>query len=140
MSEAREQTQVLVFEVGGERYCVSIPYVTEIVGVGDLTPIPNSPEHVEGVMDLRGSTTTIVDPRLLLGTDGGERGERIVVFDPEEMGDAGAVGWWVDEVYEVDTVEEETVEDPPSEDPMAQGVVRRDDGYVVWVDPTVTEV
>lgn len=140
MSEARNQTQVLVFEVGGERYCVSIPYVTEIVGVGDLTSIPNSPPHVEGVMDLRGSTTTIVDPRQLLDGDEGESGERIVVFDPEEMGDAGAVGWRVDAVYEVDTIDEADVEEPPSEDEMARGVVKRDDGYVVWVDPTVTEI
>ena len=58
--------QMLEFELGGETYCVDIGYVSEIVDRGSVTPVPNAPDFVEGVMDLRGRTTSIVDPKTLL--------------------------------------------------------------------------
>lgn len=129
--------QVLEFELGEETYCVSIDYVTEIVDVGDLTQVPNAPAHVEGVMDLRGRTTSIVDPKALFGIDGSGAAQRVVVFDPDIVDDQGAAGWLVDEVYQVVTVEPEQVDDSPGEgsDGSIRGVVKRDDDFVIWVDP-----
>jgi purine-binding chemotaxis protein CheW len=128
--------QVLEFELGEETYCVSIDYVTEIVDVGKLTAVPNSPPHIEGVMDLRGRTTSIVNPKVVfgLGSDGVEK--RIIVFDPDIIEDQGAAGWLVDEVYQVVQVDEADVDDSPSRDKEAiRGVVKRDDDFVIWVDP-----
>ncbi|QCC52869.1 chemotaxis protein CheW [Halapricum salinum] len=131
--------QVLEFELGEETYCVSIDYVTEIVDVGELTSVPNSPPHVEGVMDLRGRTTSIIDPKVVF--DIGDEGEaaRIIVFDPEIAGDdQGAVGWLVDEVYQVSQVDPGNVDrSPTSEDVRSiKGVVKRDGEFIIWVDPT----
>jgi purine-binding chemotaxis protein CheW len=129
--------QVLEFELGEETYCVSIDHVTEIVDVGDVTTVPNAPPHVEGVMDLRGRTTAIVDPKVVFDID--EEGERrrIVVFDPEIVQDQGAAGWLVDEVDQVVGVDEADVDDSPADGGAAViGVVKRGEGdFVIWVDP-----
>lgn len=137
MSDATNQ--VLEFKLGEETYCVSIDYVTEIVDVGELTSVPNSPPHVEGVMDLRGRTTSIIDPKVVF--DIGDEGEaaRIIVFDPEIAGDdQGAVGWLVDEVYQVSQVDPENVDRSPTSEEVRsiKGVVKRDGAFIIWVDPT----
>ncbi|MFC4356851.1 chemotaxis protein CheW [Halobium salinum] len=132
-------TQVLEFGLGDESYCLDISYIDEIVDAGELTRIPNSPPHVEGVMDLRGRTTSIVDPKKVFdihASGAGEGRNRIVVFDPDEAGDGGAMGWVVDEVYQVITVDPDSLDDSTlSDDEGVRGVVKREDGFVVWVDP-----
>jgi len=129
--------QVLEFELGEERYCVSIDYVTEIVDVGDLTEVPNSPGHVEGVMDLRGRTTSIIDPKVVFDIAGDGEAQRIIVFEPDIVEDQGAAGWLVDEVFQVVQIDPEDLDTSPSEDDEAiRGVVKRGDGeFVIWVDP-----
>jgi len=130
--------QVLEFALGEETYCVSIDYVTEIVDVGELTTVPNTPRHVEGVMDLRGRTTSIVSPKAVFGVGGDGAERRIVVFDPDVVEDQGAVGWLVDEVSQVVSVDPSNVDDAPSQDDDAiVGVVKRDGDFVIWVDPRV---
>ena len=133
-----QTTQVLEFGLGAESYCLDIAYVDEIVDAGELTRIPNSPPHVEGVMDLRGRTTSIIDPKTVFDIDDDGDRSRIVVFDPETTGEKGAIGWVVDEVYQVvevtdDDVDETTLADEES----IRGIVKREDRFVVWVDPDV---
>jgi purine-binding chemotaxis protein CheW len=129
--------QVLEFQLGEETYCVSIDYVTEIVDVGDLTEVPNAPRYVEGVMDLRGRTTSIINPKTIfeISEDGAE--QRIIVFDPEIIEDQGAAGWLVDEVYQVREIDPSNVDDSPTEgnSKAIKGVVKRDDDFVIWVEP-----
>lgn len=129
--------QVLEFTLGEETYCVSIDYVTEIVDVGELTAVPNSPRHVEGVMDLRGRTTAIVDPKVVFDIHEEGSRQRIVVYDPDIVEDQKAAGWLVDEVHQVVTVDREDVDESPTEDDAAiNGVIKRGDGdFVIWVDP-----
>ena len=126
--------QVLEFRLGEETYCVSIDYVTEIVDMGELTPIPNSPPHVEGVIDLRGNTTSIVDPKVGLGLDG-ELGDRIVIFDAEIFEDERSVGWAVDSVEEVSEIDDESVDESPIEGDHIRGLIKRDSEFVLWIDP-----
>jgi purine-binding chemotaxis protein CheW len=137
---ARARTvQLLEFELGSESYAVDIAHVAEIVDVNDLTVVPNSAPHVEGVMDLRGKTTTIIDPKAVFGIrDDGDR-KRIVVFDREYTADGKPVGWIVDEVDQVVEVDTEDVESSPVDDAddAVQGVIKRDSDFTIWVRPTV---
>jgi purine-binding chemotaxis protein CheW len=131
-----EGAQVLEFQLGEETYAVDIEYIAEIVDMGGLTAVPNSPPHIEGVMDLRGRTTSIVNPRRVLNVSGEEHRRRVIVFDPDEMPNGAAVGWIVDEVYQVTRISEDTVDQPPSAaDDAITGVVNREDGLVMWIDP-----
>ena len=134
--DADETTQVLEFGLGAETYCLDIAYIDEIVDAADLTAIPNSPRHVEGVMDLRGKTTTIIDPKTFLGVAEEGVRERIIVFDPAEIDDAGTVGWVVDEVFQVRDVAPDQVDGTTiTADEAVRGIVKDDDRFVVWVDP-----
>ena len=59
--------QYLTFALGSEEYGVEILKVQEIRGYAPITPIPNTPPHVMGVMNLRGAIVPVVDLRRTLG-------------------------------------------------------------------------
>lgn len=136
---AQEGTEVLEFDLGDERYCIDIDYVAEIVDRGELTTVPNTEPQVEGVMDLRGRTTTIVDPKVPLDIDEETAGRRIIIFDHDVTGESGATGWIVDEVNRVIRIPEEDVDpSPTAETEAVEAVVKQDDAFIVWIDPTTT--
>jgi purine-binding chemotaxis protein CheW len=60
-------SQYLTFTLGEEEYGVEILKVQEIKGYSSITPIPNTPAHVKGVMNLRGTIIPVVDLRMKLG-------------------------------------------------------------------------
>jgi purine-binding chemotaxis protein CheW len=144
MSHQRNRTEglhVLEFDLGVDRYAVDISSVDEIVDREELTTIPNTPRHVEGVMDLRGETTTIVNPRRIFDveTGDGERGQRIVVFEDLADDEDRTIGWLVDEVYQVNRVDLDHLDNDVAEGAV-EGVIRRDDEFVIWVAPEKVEV
>ncbi len=145
MSET-DTTQVLKFALGAEDYCVDISYIAEIVDGDGITAIPDSDPHVEGVMDLRGRTTTVVNPCEVLDTDstgaeevvadGGVDQNRIVVLDSETVGADSTTGWVVSDVKEVMEVSEESLQAGNVGDTdLLRGVIKEDDGFTLWVDP-----
>jgi purine-binding chemotaxis protein CheW len=62
-----EGSQYLTFTVGHEEYGVEILKVQEIKGYSAITPIPNTPDYVKGVMNLRGTIIPVVDLRAKFG-------------------------------------------------------------------------
>ncbi|ADQ67582.1 purine-binding chemotaxis protein CheW [Halogeometricum borinquense] len=135
--ESVREIQVLEFKLGDETYCVDIEYVSEIVDKGSLTAVPNAPDYVDGVMDLRGRTTSIVNPKALLNVDAADgESKRIVIFDSNKFEDDAAIGWLVDEVYQVVRVSMDEIEEPPLEkDDSIEGVIKRDGELVIWISP-----
>ena len=133
--EASTERQGVVFRLGETAYSIDIQYVDEIVERGRLTPLPNTAEHFEGVMDLRGETTTIFNPRTYFDLERSDReGDRILILD---RGD-GTVGWIVDRVERVIEYTSESIESEMS-DGAVEGVLRRDDDFIIVVDPSVVE-
>src|SRR3569832_1968277 len=64
-SAAREATrEFLVFILGGDEYGVDILKVQEIRGYDKVTPIPAAPQHVKGVVNLRGTIVPVIDLRV----------------------------------------------------------------------------
>jgi purine-binding chemotaxis protein CheW len=132
-----ETISVLEFVLGEERYCLDIGFVEQIVERGAVTRIPNAPDFVEGVIDLRGDITTVIDPMETLATASKSEGELIVVFDSTRMDDDWSVGWAVDGVRRVSTVSLSAVKESPVDEPWINGVVKRDDDgeFVIWTEP-----
>ena len=101
----------LTFHLAGEDYGIDIAYVTEIIGIQKITQVPDMPDFVKGVINLRGKVIPVMDVRLRFHLP--ERGydERtcIVVVDI----DSTAVGLVVDQVNEVADIPEKDVEPPP---------------------------
>jgi len=133
--ESVDETRVLEFTLGAEQYCLDIEYVEEIVKREAVTRVPNTPDCVEGVVDLRGQITTILDPKELLDIDETGSKDLIVVFDPDGFDDQGAVGWVVDDVEQVTPIADDEVNDPPVDGDHINGVVDRDGEFVIWTTP-----
>lgn len=139
-----DTTQVLKFRLGQEDYCVDIEHIAEIVDGEGMTAIPGSEPHVEGVMDLRGQATTIVNPCAVLDadsvgadepiTDGGVEQSRIVVLDSGTVDDDGTTGWVVSDVTEVMEVSETSVEGVDNTD-LLRGLIKKGGEFTMWVDP-----
>ncbi|WP_165857870.1 chemotaxis protein CheW, partial [Halonotius pteroides] len=124
-----------------------LEYVTEITDRGEMTSVPNTPAHVEGVMDLRGLTTTIVNPLVVLEgesldpaelvTDGGKATNRIIMLDRKLVDGDGAIGWLVSTVSNVTDIPTDAIEaDTITDSPLFGGVVKRDEeGFLIWLNP-----
>src|SRR5579872_1243320 len=61
--------QFLTFSLGHEEYGIELLKVQEIKGYSAITPIPNTPAHIKGVMNLRGAVIPIVDLRIRFGME-----------------------------------------------------------------------
>jgi purine-binding chemotaxis protein CheW len=132
-----EMVRVLEFALGDEHYCLDIDYVEEIVKRETVTRVPNTEDYVEGVVDLRGQITTILNPKAMMDIDSEGTQNLIVVFDADVFGEQGAIGWIVDEVRQVVPVAESEVNSAPVDGEYINGVVDRDDQeeFVIWIEP-----
>lgn len=137
--QRQEETRVLEFTLQDEHYCLDIEYIEEIVKKATITRVPNTPAFVEGVVDLRGQITTILNPKVTIGKEQRAAGELIVVFDDEAFEDQGHVGWVVDDVRQVSLITEDDVNEPPMDDDHINGVIDRDeeDEFVIWTTPNL---
>jgi purine-binding chemotaxis protein CheW len=105
--------QYLRLGVGHEMFATSIDAVREILEFGQLTPLPQTPPFVRGVMNLRGAVVPVIDIGARFGGDAAEVGRRtcIVVVeidaeqddtqDDDRPAPSHVVGMLVDAVYEV---------------------------------------
>ena len=106
-----ELLQLVVFQLGNEEYGIDILKVQEINRVTDITKIPQSPDFVEGVINLRGNIIPIIDlrKRFRMPEREHDRQTRIVVGEIDDR----TVGFIVDAVSEVIRLPVNTVEPPP---------------------------
>jgi len=110
--EERDTAQLVVFTLGNEEYGVGILDVREIVKTGTVTMIPNAPDFLKGVINLRSKIVGVIDleKRFLLKREDEEyTGKHIVIA---EIGD-GTFGLLVDEVTDVLRLPKENVKLPP---------------------------
>jgi purine-binding chemotaxis protein CheW len=109
--------QYLTFMLAGEEYGLNILNVQEIKGWEGATPIPNTPEHVLGVINLRGTVVPIIDLRNCFGLNKSDFGPTtvvIVVKTRSEDHSGRVVGMVVDAVSEVYNLNEGAIEATPS--------------------------
>jgi purine-binding chemotaxis protein CheW len=106
-----ELLQLVSFHVGGEEFGLDILRVQEIIRVQQLTRVPNSPEFMDGVINLRGKVIPVISLRKVFGLDGlaHDKQTRIVVVEVNGT----VLGFIVDSVSEVLRIPAETVEPPP---------------------------
>jgi len=101
----------LTFELDREVYAIPILKVKEIVGLRDITPLPQTPPSVVGVINLRGTIIPIVDLRIRFGLGPLPMSKQtsIVVLDVCHQGDPLPMGVIVDRVHEVQAIPDEKV-------------------------------
>lgn len=97
--ETAAERQLVVFSLAGETYGVEIDTVREIILMAEITQVPNTPDYVEGVINLRGKVCPVLDLRKCFEIEASEptNESRIVVVEI----DGEDVGVIVDAVTEV---------------------------------------
>lgn len=113
-NEDEEDTQkdkYLTFHVNGEDYGIEIRFVTEIIGIQNITKVPDMPTFLKGVINLRGKVIPVMDVRARFGMPEQEYDERtcIIVVNIDDT----AIGLVVDQVREVVDIPESQVEPAP---------------------------
>ena len=127
--------EVLVFEVGGQRYGLPIADVLELVRAVAITPLPDAPAFVEGIVNVRGRVLPVLDVR-------GRFRLPAKPLDPSDhfiIASAGARGviLRVDRATQLALVDASAVQPPETLGPGATyvaGVARLDDGLVLIHD------
>lgn len=106
----------LTFTLAGEQFGLQILKVREIIGLMDITHVPQAPMDVRGVINLRGKVIPVIDLRRKFGMPEMEPTERscIVVVDVAIRGRATNMGVLVDSVSEVLGIRPEDIEPPPT--------------------------
>jgi purine-binding chemotaxis protein CheW len=106
----------LTFSLGDEEYGIGILKVKEIIGMMRITPVPQTPEFVKGVINLRGKVIPVIDLRLRFGMEESGYTERtcIVVVEIDGSGGKLHIGVVVDSVSEVLNIKGADIEDTPS--------------------------
>ncbi|MBN1816400.1 MAG: purine-binding chemotaxis protein CheW [Sedimentisphaerales bacterium] len=113
-AESREG-KYLTFALGQEEYGLEILTVREIIGYLEITAVPQTPDFIEGVVNLRGQVIPVVDLRRKFGMDRAEVTDEtcIIVVETEHDGKSSQTGLIVDRVMEVQYIEEENIEASP---------------------------
>lgn len=115
MSDSEEDTQkgkFLTFSLGDEYYGIDILYVTEIVGIQPITEIPDLPEFIKGIINLRGKIIPVMDARIKFKKEPRDYNDRtcIIVIAVSNL----SIGIIVDAVAEVLNIDDENIVPPPN--------------------------
>jgi purine-binding chemotaxis protein CheW len=133
------EIQLVTFGLGTETFAVNVEKVREIGKVERITKVPKMPTFIEGVMNLRGQITTIIDLHRRFGISGESTRtdqSRIIVA---EIGDI-QVGIIVDSVEDVITVGSTSLSPPPksvsnkAESRFLTGICKQKDSLIMLVD------
>ncbi len=110
-SASKSGAQYLTFRVASEEYAIEILGVQEIKGYSVITPIPNSPAYVKGVINLRGTVVPVIGLRERFGMASVVY-DKFTVIVIVNVG-AKVVGIVVDAVSDVLTIDRADLDPPP---------------------------
>ena len=113
---ADREGKYLTFSLADEEYGIGILMIREIIGMMPITAVPQTPDFVKGVINLRGKVIPVVDLRLRFGMDEIDYTERTCIIVVEIAGQAGTrqMGIVVDAVSEVLNIKADEIEDTPT--------------------------
>lgn len=142
-SETRDLAgKYLTFHLAGEEYGLTIVNIREIIGTLEITPVPQTPDYMRGVINLRGKVIPILDLRLRFGLPFREFDDRtsiVVVESQTETGQPTLMGLVVDAVSEVANVLSENIDPSPSfggdiDTNHIMGMAKHSDGVTILLD------
>lgn len=131
-SSAPTRIEVISLEVSGHAFCIDIGAVREIRGWTKSTPLPQAPDYVQGVINLRGTVMPVMDLGARLGFGKTEASSRNVVIVVDH--DGGLLGLLVDAVQETVTLETSEFQTPPrlpgSHNAFLDALIPQEDGIL----------
>jgi purine-binding chemotaxis protein CheW len=105
----------LTFQLANEEFGIRVLKVREIMGLQEITAVPQTPAHIKGVINLRGKVIPVIDLRLKFDLPGAEYTQRTCIIVTQVQGESGALlmGIVVDGVSEVLNLTGAEIEDTP---------------------------
>ncbi len=141
VSKITEVRQYLTFKLGQEIFALDVGKVREILDYTSITKVPQTPDYMKGVINLRGSVVPVVDMRLKFNMPAQERTVNtcIIVVEISIDQEETVLGALVDSVQEVFELEPSQIEPPPRigtgmNTDFILGMGKRDDSFVIILD------
>jgi len=136
-----EMTQYLTFTLGDDVFAIDVTMAREVLDLCDVTRVPQVPEYMLGVINLRGSVVPVIDMRRKFGMPAAEktRDSCIVVVEVDVDGESVVVGALADSVREVLDLTPDQIEPPPRigtrlNTEFIKGMGNLDDRFVIILD------
>ncbi|QTA90653.1 Chemotaxis protein CheW [Desulfonema magnum] len=136
-----ELSQYLTFTLGREEFALEIARVREVVDYTNITKVPRMPEHLCGVINLRGNVVSVIDLRLKLGMAAIEKtmDTCIVIAEVNMDGEFLSIGILADSVQEVVDLDPSQIEQAPKigtklNTECIQGIGRYGDNFMIILD------
>ncbi|MCF8070042.1 MAG: chemotaxis protein CheW [Desulfobacterales bacterium] len=136
-----KEGKYLTFSLAEEEYGIGILKIKEIIGMMAITTIPNTPDFVKGVVNLRGKVIPVLDLRQRFEMVPNEYNDRtcIIVVEIESNSGILLIGTVVDSVSEVVSINREDIEETPAfgvnlDTNYILGMAKIDDGVKILLD------
>jgi len=133
--------QYLTFTLGDEHFALDVANVREILEFTGVTKVPQTPEFMRGVINLRGSVVPVMDMRLKFGMSITEKAVDtcVIVAEVSLEGETTVLGALVDSVQEVFELEPEQIEPAPRigtklRTEFIRGMGKRDEQFIIILD------
>lgn len=140
-SQITETKLYLTFKLGEEIFALDVSQVREVLDLSTITKVPQAPDFMKGVINVRGSVVPVVSMRLKFGMPETERTleTRIVVMEISMDGETTILGAQADSVKEVIELEPEQIEPPPRigsrwRTEFIKGIGKRDGNFILILD------
>jgi len=106
-----QENKFLLCRLGEETYGMDIGYVTDIIELQKITEVPDMPDYVQGVINLRGNVIPVIDLRLRFKMEAKEKDDRtvITVVNIQDY----SIGFIVDTATEVQDIPEKNIDPAP---------------------------
>ncbi len=136
--EIKSLNSYLSFKIGDTSFCVNVNKVLNILELMKITKVPQSPEYMLGVINLRGEVLPVVDARIKFGIPIRENTANtcIIVMDIDIDKEMAHIGLLVDGVMEVFEIEDEALLPPPGigskyKSDFIKGVFKSEDEFIM---------
>jgi purine-binding chemotaxis protein CheW len=136
--EQMEATQYLTFKLRDEVFALDIGKVREVLDFTTVTKVPQTPDFMRGVINLRGNVVPVVDMRLKFGLSQTEKTVNtcVIITEIEVDGETTVVGAMADSVQEVLDLEADEIEPPPKigtklNTDFIHGMGKRDNQFIM---------
>ena len=141
VTEISEAVQYLTFKLDEEVFALDVAKVREILDFTDITKVPQTPDFMRGVINLRGSVVPVVDMRLKFGMSRTEKTVNtcIVVVEAAAEGETTVLGALADSVQEVIELDPAQIEPAPRigtklNTDFIRGMGKHNEGFIMILD------
>jgi purine-binding chemotaxis protein CheW len=133
----------LTFKLGNETFAANVAHVLHILGIPEITKMPNSPDYVLGVMNLRGQVLPVIDPhpRFKIKPQETTKDTCVVVLEITLNDEKFQIGSLMDSVQEVIEISDDKILPPPDlgtqyNSKYIEGVIQQGDKFILILNIT----